>query len=120
MARFYTLEEEPLDSFEDYVAYVGKVGTEDYDRRRIIGQNEVGAYLVSTVFLTVNHAIDEDDPPLLYETAIFINNDNYGEDDNWNEIKERYSTRSAAEAGHVRWLAWAKTDLNGNKNWDVT
>ena len=57
---------------------------------------------IYTVWLGLDHSFDEDGEPLLFETMIFVGNDN-------SEIyMDRYSTWNAAEEGHKRAVQWVK------------
>lgn len=59
---------------------------------RIVHQQQVGDYFVSTVFLGLDHSFGSG-PPLLFETMVF--------DEQRNEMYcERYSTWEQAVAGH--------------------
>jgi hypothetical protein len=49
-------------------------------------------FLVSTVFLTLDHNWEDDGPPLLFETMVFSDGDDIG--------CQRYSTFDEAERGH--------------------
>lgn len=63
-------------------------------RRRQIGYDKLpNGFLVSTVFLGLDHAHDGG-PPLLWETMVF--DGGYGDD----RECERYSTKADALAGH--------------------
>jgi hypothetical protein len=61
---------------------------------RLTEQDEV---TVSTVFLGLDHGWNDNKPPVLFETMVFINES--GGD------MERYATWDEAEAGHARWVA---------------
>lgn len=63
-------------------------------KRRQVARITIGKYLVSTVFLGLDHAWSG--PPLLFETMVFKDN-NYGSV----EYEQRYSTWYEAEKGHV-------------------
>lgn len=52
--------------------------------------------VVSTVWLGLNHRF-EDGPPLIFETMVFPQQNNWGEED-----MERYSTLEEAKEGHER------------------
>lgn len=58
-------------------------------------------WLVSTVFLVLDHNPLEEGPPLLYETMVFQTDPKRGINP-IDEYQERYSTREEAEAGHKR------------------
>lgn len=63
---------------------------------------EQGPVDVSTVFLGLNHAFRDTDPPLIYETMIFGGEHDY---EQW-----RYSTRAEAIEGHEEAKALVKKD----------
>jgi hypothetical protein len=66
---------------------------------RHVAQEEVGPYMVSTIFLGLDHRFFGDGPPLLFETMVFGHKDD-GEVD-WSDKEcHRYSTWDDAEAGH--------------------
>lgn len=102
--------------------YVKWVESEAGKRLRIVGRDEVrtpdGAtvYLVSTVFLGLDHGIGY---PLLFETMVFDQSPT--SDRPWTDLDaQRYSTRDVALAGHAamlaKWRAKAEpaTDLIGS------
>ena len=61
-------------------------------KERIVKQEEVNGYKVSTVFLGIDHNFGEG-KPLLFETMVFGGKD---------EEQERYSTYKQAEQGHKK------------------
>ena len=78
---------------------------EDYDYKRV-DLTEVGPYVVSTVWLGLDHNYMENGPPLIFETMVFTNSA-------WNADREdpdrellleldcmRYSTETEAWQGH--------------------
>lgn len=66
-------------------------------KHRRVAFDEVNGYDVSTVFLGLNHNFQDDGPPLLFETMIFINNERRDDFGQW-----RYSTWKLAIEGHRR------------------
>jgi hypothetical protein len=70
---------------------------EDADRHVALSIQE--GIRVSTVFLGLDHSFDDDAPPLLFETMVFM--------DEKDEDCERYSTWEEAEAGHARMVRQA-------------
>lgn len=63
--------------------------------RRIVGQTDVGGYLVSTVFLGLDHRFDGDGQPVVFETLVFGTG-------GWADSQWRYSTWDEAAQGHAR------------------
>jgi hypothetical protein len=64
-------------------------------RKRIVQQDSLpGGIRVSTVFLCLNHAFGDNEPPILFETMIFG-----GENDGY---QERYCTWDEAKEGHQK------------------
>ncbi len=75
---------------------------------RIVAQEDVGPYWVSTVFLGIDHQWG-DGPPLLFETMVFKD----GKGDQW---VERASTWDEAALMHVYGVAWAQQQLEAEPN----
>lgn len=63
---------------------------------RHVAKTKVGPFLVSTVFLGLDHRLDGRGGPILWETMIF------SEDSYDDEYQERYSSLEAALEGHKR------------------
>lgn len=64
---------------------------ETADRR--VAYTDTGESRISTIFLGMDHAFSEQEPPILYETMIFGGlHDQY---------QQRYATRAEALAGHA-------------------
>jgi hypothetical protein len=83
---------------------------------RIVAQEHVGPFWVSTVFLGLDHRFGNDGPPILFETGVFVDKPvvihfrgkeikSDGLEDQW---MERCSTWDEAVAQHQRGVAWAK------------
>lgn len=73
---------------------------------RIVKQEHVGPYWVSTVFLALDHNFNPDSAPLLFETMVFdeehkvkVFNREVREEAG---VQERYSNWTQAEEGHAR------------------
>ncbi len=78
-------------TFEEYVKWAyTKDGKEKFDRR--VAHTNIGEVLVSTVFLGIDHSF-MGGPPVLWETMIFGGPHN--------DYQERYTSRAAAEVGHM-------------------
>lgn len=68
---------------------------------RIVKREEVGPYLISTVFLGLDHNFSEHGPPLLFETMIFCDGESL-------DYQRRCSTWAEAEAQHEAAAAFAR------------
>lgn len=76
------------------------------DGGKIVKKETIGNYLVSTVFLTLDHQFGEG-PPLLFETMVFPNG-------SWDEeYMERYSTYQEALEGHKVAVEYVYKELMG-------
>ncbi len=82
---YYDREGKPISMLE---------WAEDYERgeSRVVRQEQVGDYFVSTVWMGLDHQF-MDGPPLVYETMVF-------KDDASDLAMDRYSTMDEAIAGH--------------------
>jgi len=67
--------------------------TEEQDRT--VARATIGDYLISTVFLGLDHRLEPDDPPLLFETMVFGKG-------KLNERQERCTTWEEAEVMHKK------------------
>lgn len=80
---------------------------EDDDYRRV-DLTEVGPYVVSTVWLGLDHSYLGQGPPVIFETMVFTRSAWYDETDRddpdheplWEMDARRYSTLSEAQEGH--------------------
>lgn len=72
---------------------------------RTVAKSTIGDYLVSTVFLGLDHRLEPDDPPLLFETMVF----GKGELD---ERQERCTTWEEAEVMHEKMCEEVRQEKN--------
>jgi hypothetical protein len=78
---------------------------EDHQSERVVARTELSPQVfVSTVFLGLDHNFFGDGPPILWETMIFGGS---LDQDQW-----RYSSRAAAEAGHLDAVELARAVLS--------
>ena len=77
---------------------------------RTVARDIVNDYLVSTVFLGLDHRFDDGGPPLLFETMVFPR---CGKTVNYmlEEFAERASTWDEAEACHRRGIEFVRKRL---------
>lgn len=90
---YYYLKDKTVHSTTDV-----KEWSKVYRKERIVKRQELGPWLISTVFLALDHSFG-DGPPLLFETMVFPNGD-------WGDLEcERYATYEEAEKGHDAMVA---------------
>jgi len=78
------------------------------DGYKIVQQDTVSGFFVSTVWLGIDHRIGNG-PPLIFETMVFDQRDDA---ESWSDVYcERYTTEDAARAGHDQALAWVRDKL---------
>jgi len=77
-------------------------------QKRVVKQQTVNGYLVSTVFLGLDHNFTAQGPPLIFETMVFPNKPrrSYAE-----LYCDRYSTWDEAIVGHAKAVAAAKKEV---------
>ena len=71
---------------------------EEHDYRRIVARSKVDTYLISTVFLGIDHRaffLSPGVPPILWETMVFKDDDEYEDLDMW-----RYDSHKDAVYNH--------------------
>lgn len=85
---------------------------------RIVKQEQVGRFWVSTVFLGIDHRFEEPGPPLVFESAVFtrqtvelMGKKRPGLADH---SMERTPTWELALEAHARAVAWAKEHASDN------
>lgn len=85
----------------------------ELSRQRIIEQDEIEDYWVSTIFLGLNHQYHPHGAPLWFETMVFYAPEYDGQ---WDRMireqagwSERYTTIQQARAGHQLAIEWLKT-----------
>lgn len=111
--RHYTLDEhgnpKPCDAIEWGIMFENRL-------LRIVKQESVGKYFISTVFLGLDHNWSGKGGPVLWETMVFHPNPN-PQDKRWGKVEldgytERCSgNREQAEAMHQRVVARVKSEL---------
>ena len=92
--KYYYLDENHNILVSDDISILGTVYK---SHGRIVGQDHIGDYFVSTVFLAIDHRYIGEVPPILFETMVFPDGGNSIED-----YLERYCTWQEAELGHKK------------------
>lgn len=86
---------------------------EDMDYK-IIKQDQIDRYFISTVWLGLNHALFRKHPPMIFETMIFVKQEE-GEpepEDPWHLYQQRYSTEEEARKGHDDAVSTCQGEIN--------
>lgn len=100
----------------------------------VVAQHWVRGWMVSTVWLGLDHGFGMTPVPLIFETMIFAPKDATVGREDWetggdasgtapvdlDQYQERYPTEEAAQAGHDRALAAMVEHLGGDAAADIT
>jgi hypothetical protein len=100
----------------------------------VVAQHWVRGWMVSTVWLGLDHGFGMTPVPLIFETMIFAPKDATVGREDWetggdasgtapvdlDQYQERYPTEEAAQAGHDRALAAMVEQLGGDAAADIT
>lgn len=114
MGMYYDRQGKPMELMD----WARKFEDLDY---KAVAQHWVRGWMVSTVWLGLNHRFMRDGPPIIFETMIFPPGDEAGEHGVMSEeYMERYATEDAAQAGHDRALAWVVQKLGPDSVADIT
>jgi hypothetical protein len=88
----------------------------------IVAQHWVRGWMVSTVWLGIDHGFGMGRAPVIFETMIFPPGDETEEDESTGSERyaERYATEEAAQAGHDRALSWLAEKIGADAMADIT
>lgn len=109
MARYYR---------RDGTAFEGGIieWAKEFEKEdRIVKKDKVNGrkrkeYLVSTVFLGIDHAFTESEPPLIFETMVFPSG-------SWMDVFcARYSNEAAARLGHEETVGLVRSGKIGGRS----
>ena len=115
---YYDRQGQPIEMLD----WASKHEDNDY---KVIAQHWVRGWMVSTVWLGIDHSLNPfrngwPSPPVIFETMIFPPGDEADGDSVWSgEYQERYSTEAAAQAGHDRALSWLREKLGDDITADI-
>lgn len=106
MSGYYDRDGQPI-TFMQWARLTG-----DPDAKRV-GLTVVGPYIVSTVWLGIDHSYSASGPPVLFETMVFPS-------DGWDEgrlgraldYQERYCTLAQARQGHEETVTLVRATLS--------
>jgi hypothetical protein len=80
---------------------------------RVVKQEALGKYFVSTVWTGLNMSFLKNFRPLIFETMIFLEDENDNGIEELMGYQERYSTEEEALAGHAKAIEFVKQfDVN--------
>ena len=88
---------------------------EGHRDERVVRQETVGNFWVSTVFLAIDHSFAEGGPPILFETMVFGPDgqcQRYSREDSRESFAERCTTWELALEMHARGVRWARGQLS--------
>lgn len=86
----------------------------------MVAQHWIRGWMVSTVWLGLNHNFIGHGPPLIFETMVFPPGDEAGKHGIMSEeYCERYPTEESAQAGHDRALSWVREKLGDDSASDI-
>lgn len=101
MSHFYFLNEDHTYkpcSFQEWGQQVQRLTEQN---KKHVAYDVINGYRVSTIWLGIDHDWLNDGPPLLFETMIFLPNDQ-------EEYCDRYTTWEQAVEGHQEAIHWVK------------
>jgi hypothetical protein len=111
--RYYDRQGKPME----LMTWAQKFEDREY---RVVAQHWVRGWMISTVWLGLDHSFSMGGPPVIFETMVFPPGDEAGEDGVFAEqYCERYPTEAAAQAGHDRALAAIVAKLGDTAAMDV-
>lgn len=113
-ALYYDRKGQPMEM----LAWAEKCEDHDY---RIVAQHWVRGWMVSTVWLGIDHGFGHTHAPVIFETMIFPPGDEAGEAGIYGseDYQDRYSTEAASQAGHDRAIAWLGEKLGEDAMADI-
>jgi hypothetical protein len=125
MSEFYDRHGRPIEMLD----WAAKIEDRDYS---VVAHHWVRGWMVSTVWIGLDHGFGMSHAPLIFETMIFAPKDvTIGRED-WedsddaagtmadlDQYQERYATEAAAQAGHDRALAAMVHQLGGEAAMEV-
>ena len=98
--RHYVLDDQNKPVLEPDTLRWGRWLQENWERRNV-AQHEVGGYLISTVFLGLDHGFTDQGPPVLWETLVgYYVDTSLGTGLHENELYRHTSHRQAHQAHH--------------------
>jgi hypothetical protein len=85
---------------------------EDDNYYKIVKQEEVGKYFVSTVWIGINMSFWRESPIKIFETMIFLKDEEDKSEDPIRDYQDHYSTEAEALEGHAKAVKIAKGELS--------
>lgn len=106
MGRYFILRDGEVIEEPDYSTWFAWFESA-YKDVELIAESRLGASTVSTRFLALSMTLDQDSPPMVFETTV-----NGGWLDN---RRERFSSLEEATAGHENWVRRVKESDEENE-----
>jgi hypothetical protein len=98
-------------------AWSAKFSDRDY---QVVAQHWIRGWMISTVWLGIDHGLGFSSAPVIFETMIFPPGDEAGgEHVDMDRYCDRYATESEAEAGHDRAIASLREKLGDDAMADI-
>jgi hypothetical protein len=97
-------QEEP-----DLITWAKWMEASHHDQSRVVAHDHIHGYLVSTVFLGLDHQFGIGGPPILWEPMIFPAQPD-ATHTRYRDFQRRYTSRTDAELGHTHTLQMIDRD----------
>lgn len=99
-------------------AWAAKFGDPGY---QVVAQHWIRGWMVSTVWLGIDHGFGSSPAPVIFETMIFPPGDERGAGETeWSDrYMDRYSTEATAQAGHDQAIASLREKLGDDAMADI-
>jgi hypothetical protein len=112
VSLYYDRKGQPME----LLAWAARMEDHDY---KVVAQHWVRGWMVSTVWLGIDHGFGMSAVPIIFETMIFPPGDE-APDGVWSEdYCDRYPTEAAAQAGHDRALSWLREKIGDDALADI-
>jgi len=111
---YYDRQGQPIEMMD----WARKMEDHEY---KVVAQHWVRGWMISTVWLGIDHGFGRGGPPVIFETMIFPPGDESGEDGALSEeYQDRYATETAAQAGHDQAIAWLSEKIGSEAMADLS
>ena len=113
MSHYYDRQGQPIEMMD----WAQRFEDRDYQS---VAKHWIRGWMVSTVWLGIDHGFGYSEAPVIFETMVFPPGDEAGESGTASEeYCERYATEESAQAGHDRALSWVREKLGDDSARDI-